>query len=54
MWSTGFQFRLFYCSFNASLFELWHVSINTVETNLHALILKIYATKNDGKFKMAY
>ena len=35
--SIGSQLRLFYCSLNADAdsFELWQVTMNNVEANLH-------------------
>ena len=33
--AARFQFRLFYSSLNAGLFELWHVTIDNIEANLH-------------------
>ena len=31
----GPHFRLFYCSLNADLFELWHVTVDNIQVNLH-------------------
>ena len=33
--STGFQFRLFCCLLNADLLELWDVTVDNVQANLH-------------------